>query len=96
MEINFCDLREKEVVNTVNGKRLGRVFDLVLSCSNCKVLGFVVPGDKKLFKSKEDLFIPWKNIQKIGDDVILVQLFEGSYATPPGGYLEGDVQVCDE
>ena len=67
-----------------------------ISCSNCKVLGFVVPGDKKLFKSKEDLFIPWKNIQKIGDDVILVQLFEGSYATPPGGYLEGDVQVCDE
>ncbi len=80
MEISYCELRSKEVVNTVNGKRLGRISDMVISCKTCKILGFVVPGNRQLFKTKEDLFIPWKNILKIGDDVILVQLFEASYA----------------
>lgn len=79
MDITFCELRCKEVVNTLNGKRLGRVSDMVISCRTCKVLGLIVPGDKRLFRSKEDLFIPWKNILKIGDDVILVQLYVSAF-----------------
>lgn len=75
MDITFGELRCKEVINTINGKRLGRVSDMVISCRTCRVLGLIVPGDKRIFRSKEDLFIPWKNIVKIGDDVILVQLF---------------------
>ena len=76
MDITFCELRNKEVVNTLNGKRLGRVCDIVISCETCRVLGVVVPNDKRLFRNKEDLFVPWRNIVKIGDDVILVQLTE--------------------
>lgn len=74
MEISFCDLKQKEVVNICDGRRLGKVVDLVISLSSCKVLGIVVPGNRKIFNTKEDIFIPWRNIQKIGDDVVLVQL----------------------
>lgn len=74
MEISFCDLRQKEVVNICDGRRLGKVVDLVISLTSCKVLGIVVPGNRKIFNTKEDIFIPWRNIQKIGDDVVLVQL----------------------
>ena len=75
-ELTFCELREKEVVNVVDGKRFGRIIDLALSC-NGRVLGIIAPGDKSILKSfggKDALFIPWQNIGKIGDDVILVNL----------------------
>ena len=77
MENSYCELRNKEVVNVLNGKRLGRIVDLIISSRSCRVLGLVVPGCKKFFKTKDDIFIPWKNIQRIGDDVILVQLQDG-------------------
>jgi YlmC/YmxH family sporulation protein len=74
-ELTFCELREKEIVNLADGKRLGRLVNLALSC-NGRVLGLMAPGDKRALKGlgKETVFIPWQNIQKIGDDVILVNL----------------------
>lgn len=60
MEISYCELRNKEVVNVLNGKRLGRIVDLIISSRSCRVLGLVVPGCKKFFKTKDDIFIPGK------------------------------------
>ena len=80
-DLTFCELRGKEIVNVVDGKRLGRIIDLALTC-NGRVLGFMAPGDKsaiKAFGGKEAVFIPWQNITKIGDDVILVNLMLGSF-----------------
>ena len=50
MELSFEELREKEVINIYNGKKLGHIIDLVFDISIGKMLGIVVPGDKKLFK----------------------------------------------
>lgn len=75
-EITFCELREKEVVNMADGKRLGHIIDIAMTLSG-HVLGIIAPGDKTFFRNfcgKESIFIPWKNICKIGDDVILVNL----------------------
>lgn len=75
-DITFCELREKEVVNTIDGKKLGRIIDMVITCSG-DVVGLVVPGEKKALRvmaSGESLFIPWKCITKIGEDTILAQL----------------------
>lgn len=75
-DVTFCEMREKEVVNTVDGKKLGRILDMVFTC-NGDVLGIVVPGEKRLFKNiagGDSIFIPWKNITKIGEDTILVEL----------------------
>ncbi len=74
MEISYSELRTKEVVNLQNGARLGKIIDMIVDCNGKNVLGVVVPGIKKLFKSGEDIFIPWCNISKIGSDVILVSL----------------------
>lgn len=72
MEVSFLDLREKEVVNVFSGKRLGRVIDLVFDVSGGNVIGLVVPGDKKVFRKSEDIFIPLSKLKRIGSDVILV------------------------
>ena len=72
MEVTFQQVREKEVVSTETGARLGRVCDLTFNFTTGCVLGIVLPG--KGFFSKEDLFIPLSGIEKIGEDVILVRL----------------------
>ena len=77
MEISFCELRAKEVVNVFNGKKLGNIIDMIIDTRCARVLGIVVPNcDAKftIFKSSSDVFIPYNNIVKIGKDVILVDL----------------------
>ena len=77
MELTFCELRIKEVVNVCDGKRLGNIVDMVFDTTCARVTGIVVPGEKSffsLFKSNNDIFIPYNKIRKIGKDVILVEL----------------------
>ena len=78
MESSFLELRCKEVVNVVDGKRLGHIVDIVFELSTGQIAGLVVPGDKNfwnVFKSGGELFIPYNQICKIGDDTILVELY---------------------
>ncbi|MBR4270952.1 MAG: YlmC/YmxH family sporulation protein [Clostridia bacterium] len=75
MEISFSELREKSVVNLIDGRRLGHIIDIVIEQCSAKILGVVVPGVKtNLFRTREDIFIPYKCIVKIGLDTILVEL----------------------
>lgn len=74
MEISYNELRCKEVVNLQNGARMGKIIDIIIESNGKDVLGLVVPGVRKLFKASEDIFIPWNNISKIGEDVILVSI----------------------
>lgn len=74
-ELTLTELRRKEVINMTDGRRLGRIVDLVIDVKCGKVCGFIVPGKCGGFIGKNDeLFIPWCDICKIGDDVILVEL----------------------
>lgn len=78
METSFLELRCKEVVNIVDGRKLGHIVDIVFNLSNGCVQGFVVPGEKSfwnVFKSGMELFIPLSQIIKIGEDAILVELY---------------------
>ena len=78
METSFCELKGKEVINITDGKKLGRIIDLVFDTCYGRVLGIVVPCYNKswnIFKASDDIFIPYKNICKFGDDAILVQIY---------------------
>ena len=80
-ECSFLELRCKEVVNVVDGKRLGHITDVVFDLQTAKITGLVVPGNKSfwnVFKSGTELFIPLSQIVKIGEDAVLVELFAGS------------------
>ena len=70
MEILFTDLKEKEVVNVYDGKKLGRIIDLVFDIQTGKVIGIVVPGERKIFRRADDIFVPLEKLKRIGDDVI--------------------------
>jgi YlmC/YmxH family sporulation protein len=70
------DLKLKEVINIVDGKRLGAITDIEIDVESGKLTAIVVPGNGRflgLFGRSEDIVIPWDRINKIGFDVILVE-----------------------
>ncbi len=88
MEVSFLELRAKEVVNTQDGKKLGRICDVVLCYPENKWLGVVLPSGR--WGKKNNLFIDLRQIVKIGEDVILVNVGaphrggkKGEYPPPP-------------
>ncbi len=74
MELSFSELRAKEVINTQDGKKLGRVCDIALCYPENKWLGLVVPNARGWGLKKNNLFIDLRCIAKIGEDVILVNV----------------------
>ena len=70
------ELREREVVNILDGRRLGLATDLEIEMETGKIKAIVIPGPGKflwLFGKSEDFVIPWERIRKVGVDVILVE-----------------------
>lgn len=77
--VKISDFQTKEVVNILDGKRLGQIADLEIDLRHGRVEAIVVPGPGKFlgfFASGNDFVIPWRNIVKIGKDVVLVRLEE--------------------
>ncbi|NLX60969.1 MAG: YlmC/YmxH family sporulation protein [Tissierellia bacterium] len=75
--INLSEMKEKEVINIRNGERLGFIYDFEIDLENGKVVAALVPSYGKvlsIFSKARDLYIPWQNIYKIGQDIILVDM----------------------
>ena len=85
MDVSYNELRNKDVVNLNDGSKMGRIIDIIIDCDSGRVLGFVVPGEKRLFKKSDDIIIPLEKVRRIGDDVILVRIelegFMNKYTT---------------
>ena len=70
------DFKHKEVINIVDGKRLGFVQDVTANLETGIITSIIVPDNNKFFNvfSSNDIVIPWQDIKCIGDDVILVEV----------------------
>ena len=71
------ELREREVVNVIDGKRLGLASDLEIDMETGRITAIVIPKPPKflwLFGKTEDYVVPWERIRRIGVDVILVEV----------------------
>ncbi len=74
-EISFSELRCKEVVNACDGRKLGKITDIIFSNETGKIKGIVTPYAKRSLLSKgQDVFIPWRCVRKLGEDVIIVDV----------------------
>ena len=77
MGCTVSDFRDKEVINICDGRRLGYVIDVEFDVISGKILSIVLPGQKGGllgFGKCEDIHIDWCKIQRIGDDIILVDV----------------------
>lgn len=74
--VKISDFQIKDVVNVSDGKRLGNIADIEINLLTGKIEAVVISGNGKVlgfFGKDEEVVIPWKNILKIGQDVILVR-----------------------
>lgn len=77
MDLSFCDLKCKDVINICDGRNMGTITDITFDTCLGKITGIIVPSNKNffgIFKSNNDIFIPYNRICKIGKDIILVDI----------------------
>ncbi|GAF15155.1 hypothetical protein JCM19046_908 [Bacillus sp. JCM 19046] len=77
--IKISELSAKDIVNMENGKRLGNLNDLDIDLNTGKIEAIIIANNGKVMqllgqRDAQETVIPWKNILKIGSDVILVEL----------------------
>ena len=73
----FSCLKEKEVINICDGKRLGCVCDLEIDVITGKICTLVIPeecGKFCFFGKERAYFVPWCCIRRIVADIILVEV----------------------
>jgi len=83
--LKISEFQIKDVVNVSDGKRLGNIGDIEINLSTGKIEAVVIAGSGRMlgfFGKDEEVIIPWNNIIKIGEDVILVR-YKGSTETIP-------------
>lgn len=76
------DLKDKEVINICDGKRLGYINDVEIDvCSGC-VIALIVLFDCRVFGfgKCEELVIPWDKVGCFGKDAVLVNVDVSVYA----------------
>lgn len=74
--MRLSELQNKSVVNLIDGKNIGNIIDLSIDESG-KAIGLIVEKHKFLisyFSSQKEFSIKWNQIEKIGEDVILVRV----------------------
>ncbi|MDZ5470713.1 YlmC/YmxH family sporulation protein [Bacillus sp. 31A1R] len=88
--VKISEFQIKDVVNVADGRKLGNIGDIDINLATGKIDSIVISGAGKVlgfFGRDEDVVIPWKNILKIGTDVILVRykdVNEGKYLEEEG------------
>lgn len=73
--MNITEFKQLEVVNLIDGKILGNISDFNINLTEGRIEAIIVPGNNRIrtfFNNKDEYIIPWSNIKKIGEEVILV------------------------
>lgn len=76
--MNLSEIAGKEIVNLVTGERLGIIgeCDLIIDDTTGSILALLIPQERGFFSRRRDntfLEVPWKNVKKIGNDMIIIE-----------------------
>ena len=89
MQEKGLDFKHKEVINISDGRRLGYVQDVCADLETGNITHIIVPGSgnklMNIFKTNNEISIPWKNVKCIGEDLILVELWKEPLGPGPNG-----------
>ncbi len=84
--LSYQELKCKQIVDVNEGRNLGHLCDMVFTADAAKALGIIAPfGKRGIFGKGQEIFIPWKCIKNIGEDVIVVDIssLNGGGCRPP-------------
>ncbi len=79
---SFTSLRDKDVINICDGKRLGFINDLEIDNCDGRICAIIVLFDSRPFGfgKCEELIIPWEKIKCFGKDAVLVSVDTSIYS----------------
>ena len=75
--MRLSDLQSKDIVNVIDGKNIGNIIDVRINEANGVIEALVIEPNRNFFSFMNkgvDTEINWRNITKIGEDVILVNI----------------------
>ncbi len=72
--MRLSELQTKKIINITDGKSIGNIIDVYVE-DNGNIESFIIETNKNFFSlnKESDIKIAWKDITKIGEDVILVR-----------------------
>ena len=71
--MRLSELQTKEIINMTTGKRLGLIIDVIVDPTG-EIKSLILEEKKgRRITSREEYELDWKQITKIGDDIILVK-----------------------
>lgn len=74
--MRLSELQHKDVVNIKDGTKIGNIIDIEIA-EDGRMQNLIVEKSKFIlsrFTSKGEIQIKWEQIEKIGEDVILVSI----------------------
>ena len=75
--MRIYDLKEKEVINICDCRRLGCIVDIEFDPKKGCIETFIVPGPGGicgLFGRDHEYVIPFRCVKQIGEDIVLVEV----------------------
>ena len=75
--MRLSDLQTKSIVSVSDGRNIGTIIDVKIDEETGSIVSLVIEANKNFFSFGNrgvDTEIYWKNITKIGEDVILVNI----------------------
>ncbi len=97
--VRISEFQVKDVVSVSDGRKLGNITDIEINLDSGRIEAIVIGGGGKLlgfFGKDEEVVVPWNNIVKIGEDVILVRYKEQQDHYYKQAQLEGPESSTDK
>lgn len=82
--MRFSDLAGKEIIDVLNGERLGMLAqaDLMIDKRSGTIEAILLPVRSSWFKKADmEIEIPWSYIRKIGPEMVIVEAKRRQYVT---------------
>lgn len=76
MLFKVSELGLRDMVNLVDGAKLGPVKDVQIDLETGRVTALVLSGGRRywgIFSAGKDVVVPWEKVKKIGKDTVLLE-----------------------
>ena len=74
--MRLSELQNKDIISVLDGKKIGNIIDIKIDETKGLIAALIVEPNRfflNVFSLKEESEIYWSDIEKIGEDVILVK-----------------------
>ena len=73
--MRLSEIQNKDVINLNSGMKVGNIIDIKINSETGKIESLILEKKKfsSIFNSNDEIEIYWTQINKIGEDVLLVE-----------------------